>query len=67
MGIADVYDALTQERCYKKAFSHDVALDMICTNQCGVFNPELISIFKSIIGEIISQDLPDELPGFANA
>ncbi len=67
VGIADVYDALTQERCYKKAFSHDVALDMICTNQCGVFNPELVEVFKNIIGEIISQELPDELLGFANA
>ncbi len=67
VGIADVYDALTQERCYKKAFSHDVALDMICTNQCGVFNPELVEVFKNIIGEIISQELPDELPGFASA
>lgn len=55
VGIADVYDALTQERCYKKAFSHDVALEMICTNKCGVFNPDLVQVFSQFIGEIVDQ------------
>ena len=29
VSIADVYDALTSERCYKKAFDHDTAIQMI--------------------------------------
>ena len=29
VALADVYDALTSERCYKKAYSHKEALNMI--------------------------------------
>ena len=29
VSLADVYDALTSERCYKKAFSHEKAMQMI--------------------------------------
>lgn len=42
VAMADVYDALTSERCYKKAFSHKTAIKMICNGECGSFNPLLI-------------------------
>lgn len=42
VALADVYDALTSERCYKKAFTHDKAIEMICGGECGDFNPLLI-------------------------
>ena len=42
VSIADVYDALTSERCYKKAFDHDTAIRMILDGQCGQFNPILM-------------------------
>lgn len=42
VALSDVYDALTSERCYKKAFSHEVALSMILEGKCGVFNPILL-------------------------
>ena len=42
VALADVYDALTSERCYKKAYSHTKALHMIVNGECGVFNPTLI-------------------------
>lgn len=42
VALADVYDALTSERCYKKAFSHKTAIKMICNGECGSFNPLLI-------------------------
>ena len=42
VALADVYDALTSERCYKKAFSHEQALTMILEGQCGAFNPLLL-------------------------
>lgn len=29
---------------------------MICTNQCGFFNPELVDVFKRVIGDIIKDD-----------
>ncbi len=40
--MADVYDALTSERCYKKAFDHDTAVKMILNGECGQFNPLLL-------------------------
>ncbi len=42
VALADVYDALTSERVYKKAFSHEKALEMILNGECGVFNPLLL-------------------------
>ena len=42
VAMADVYDALTSERCYKKAFGHDKAMEMILNGECGPFNPLLL-------------------------
>lgn len=39
VSIVDVYDALTSERCYKKAFDHDTAIQMILDGQCGRLIP----------------------------
>ena len=46
VSLADVYDALVSKRCYKDAFSPDVAMDMISSGQCGVFNPKLLDCFR---------------------
>jgi len=46
VSLADVYDALTSERVYKKAFSHEKAMDMIFNGECGAFNPLLL---KSLV------------------
>lgn len=48
VALSDVYDALTSERCYKKAFSHDEALIMILDGKCGVFNPILLQCLTGI-------------------
>ncbi len=45
VALADVYDALTNERCYKPPFSHQEAMEMILGGQCGVFSPALLSAF----------------------
>ena len=42
VALADVYDALVGERVYKKAFTHEKAVDMILNGECGVFNPDLM-------------------------
>lgn len=42
VALADVYDALTSERVYKKPISHGDAVKMIAEGQCGAFNPLLI-------------------------
>ncbi len=60
VALADVYDALTSERVYKKAYSHEKAIDMILNNECGVFNPLLMECLKqsadTILKEIKEQD-----------
>ena len=48
VSIVDVYDALTSERCYKKAFNHDTAIQMILDGQCGQFNPILLKCLKEL-------------------
>lgn len=62
VALADVYDALISERCYKKAYSHDDALKMILEGQCGAFNPTLLSCLQEIAdtleGELM--DTPHE-------
>ena len=46
VSLADVLDALTHERVYKKAIPFDESVDMILDGKCGVFNPELMEILK---------------------
>ena len=48
VALADVYDALTSERCYKKAFGHETAIQMILNGECGTFNPVLLECLKDI-------------------
>ncbi len=48
VALADVYDALTSDRCYKKAIPHKVAVQMIMDGQCGVFNPLLLACMKQV-------------------
>ena len=48
VSLADVYDALTSERCYKKAFSHETAIRMILNGECGAFNPVLLECLRQI-------------------
>ena len=48
VSLADVYDALVSERVYKKAFSHETAIEMIKNGECGIFNPILIECMLEI-------------------
>jgi putative two-component system response regulator len=45
VAIADVYDALTSERPYKKAFSHEKAAQIIVEDAGRHFDPYLVSLF----------------------
>lgn len=47
VSIADTYDALVNDRVYKKAFPKDVAYNMIITGDCGIFPPKIIECFKA--------------------
>ena len=45
VSVADVYDALIEERCYKKAFTKEKAFEMITNGECGIFSPKLMECF----------------------
>ena len=61
VALADVYDALTSERCYKKAYSHKEALKMILEGQCGAFNPTLLLCLQEI-ADTLESELMDTSP-----
>ena len=48
VALADVYDALTSKRCYKDAYDHETALNMILAGECGAFNPLLLKCLQEI-------------------
>ena len=62
VSIVDVYDALTSERCYKKAFEHDTAIQMIMDGQCGQFNPILLKCLKELslqLSKMLNKEMDD--------
>lgn len=61
VSVADVYDALTSERVYKKAIPHEKAMRMIADGECGAFNPLLMECLVDV-GDRIKDDIGRELP-----
>ena len=65
MAVADVYDALTSERPYKKPFSHSKAVEIILQGKGTQFDPDIVDIFYSInykflkISEIYNPNLEE--------
>ena len=57
--LADVYDALTGERVYKRAIPHGEAVKMILNGECGAFNPLLLECLVDI-ADTIQDDLRRE-------
>lgn len=53
VAMADVYDALTSDRCYKKAYAHEQAVRMIREGECGRFNPILLQCFTDIADDLL--------------
>jgi putative nucleotidyltransferase with HDIG domain len=47
--IADVYDALTSQRSYKKAFTHEEAMDIMRADVGKQFDPALFPVFEEIV------------------
>ena len=56
VSVADVYDALTAERVYKKAFSHEKAVQMIHDGECGTFSPKLLKAFDEVLDDIVVKE-----------
>jgi len=52
MAIIDVYDALVSERPYKKAFSHEDAMEIILKGSGKHFDPSIVKIFSEVNDQI---------------
>ncbi|MDR0495489.1 MAG: HD domain-containing protein [Treponema sp.] len=52
MAIADVYDALVSVRPYKKALTHEEAVNIIVDGREKHFDPALVEIFTSVVGRL---------------
>ncbi len=53
VSICDVFDALTSERPYKKAWSVEDAMDFLRENKGKQFDPDLVDKFEKIMPEIL--------------
>lgn len=49
VAVADVYDALTTERPYRKAYDAEKALQMLISMKGNVLDPDLVDLFSRII------------------
>jgi putative two-component system response regulator len=75
MAIADVYDALVSERPYKKAFTHEDAVNLILSDSGKHFDPDLAKLFADVSDEfnkanlelVSNQQRPSEIRGIADA
>ena len=63
VAIADVFDALTTERPYKKAFSVEKAIEIMTKDMTGSFDPVLLDLFFGKMDEIyeIKKRLEDRI------
>jgi HD-GYP domain-containing protein (c-di-GMP phosphodiesterase class II) len=59
--IADVYDALTSERPYKQAWSHERACEEIIAQSGQQFDPVLVEIFRDLAGQFALVQRPTTL------
>ncbi len=49
IGILDAYDAMTQERCYRKQLSHEEAVQELQNCAGTQFDPDLVKIFMNLL------------------
>lgn len=50
--VVDVYDTLTRDKCYRDAFSHDEAMQIITDESGKSFDPDIIDIFTKIQNQL---------------
>ena len=55
MAVADVFDALVSERCYKKPMSYEKAFDIIESESGEHFDPQVVELFMELKDEIYAE------------
>lgn len=53
VALADVFDALTHQRCYKEAWEPQQAVDFIVANRGQHFDPELVDLFTAHLDQFL--------------
>jgi diguanylate cyclase (GGDEF)-like protein/PAS domain S-box-containing protein len=57
IAVVDSYDAMTQDRAYRKALTTDMAIEEILTNKGTQFDPDIADIFvKNVLNESVKKD-----------
>jgi diguanylate cyclase (GGDEF)-like protein len=67
VAIADAYDAMIQDRPYKRKISHDAAVDELRRHAGTQFDPELVEVFCDIYGARAPEANPAALAFIAAA
>ena len=49
LAVADAYDAMTEDRIYRKALSHETAIEEIRKNAGTQFDPQIACVFLEIL------------------
>ena len=67
MAVADVYDALINQRIYKPAFSHEESVRIIEQGRGSHFDPDVVDAFLSVSEDFRAiaarfEDVPDDTP-----
>jgi len=64
VALADVYDALTSKRVYKKAFNHEIARSMILKESGSHFDPRVVQAFTDVEEQFVTiqEQLADDNP-----
>ena len=52
VSLADVYDAMTADRCYRKGYPHEEAMNKILAGECGAFSKELLQCMQNVEGKL---------------
>ena len=52
VAVVDFFDALTMDRCYRKAFTDEVALDMLVKQRGVAFDPRIVDIFVRNVADL---------------
>jgi len=56
VAIVDVYDALVSERCYKKAYSHEQAINILKQGAGNHFDPDIINTLLEVEAQFKSYE-----------
>ena len=71
VAVADVYDALTTQRVYKPAFSHDEAREIILESCGSHFDPDIVEAFVKVepemrrVKELLDSHCSESNPSFS--